>query len=451
MAYTYANLSQAQADLVARLYDPSGQFGAATFFWTSAELTSFIQEALRTWNAFANYFRAEFTFQLSQGINWYDITNSITAPNTLRPLTLTDNSLLQAIEAHLLEPLTPNYPLVWAGSTQFTIPQILTALTSARQEVLGTTGCQITRTIVPATLGRIFQADTVIDIRRIAWLPVGGFGFPSASPLYLEDIQSEQDFDFNWTVKSTGQPTRYLVSAEPPLSFDVDRVPAVNGNYEVLSVSSGQAFNTGASSLVGVPDDWAWLVKWGALSEILNSTSYIADPLRASYSRRRFEDGLLLLKESPAVLGIRLNGLPLPLDPVWDADSYSPGWQALPQGTPSIAYLAGLNLLGFSPPDAKLYSVLVSCVQNAPVPVNPVDFLQVGRDDYDTILDYAQHLALFKIGGQRFQDSFGLLQNFFARATLYNSKLLEMGIFQKPMYEISQKNAERNPVYVGGS
>lgn len=448
MPYSYVTLAQAQTDLVSRLYDPQGQFGGGSWFWSSSELTSFIQEALRTWNAFANYFRSEFAFQLSQGVVWYDITNTTTAPNTLRAQTLTDNSLIQAIELHLLEPTTPNYPLVWTGSSQFNVSQIVTSLNSSRQEILGTTGCQITRSLIPSTIGRIFMSDTTIDIRRIAWLPVAGFGFPSASPLYLADIESEQNFDPGWTTKPQGQPTQYLVSTEPPLSFDVDRVPATNGNYEVLSVSAGSAFSTTSASLVGLPDDWAWLAKWGALSQLLSGASSPSDPLRASYCRRRFEDGLSILKTSPAILGLRLNNIPLQYDAVRNADLYSPGWQALAQATPNTAYIVGLNLLGFSPPDASLYSITVSCVQNAPVPSLQGDFLQIGRDDYDTILDYAQHLALFKVGGKIFQDSLPLLENFFERAATYNAKLLQSGIFQKPMFEISQLNAERNPVYV---
>ena len=119
MPFSFATLAQAQSDLAQRLYDPQGQLivgnpGGSSFFWTQAELTAYIQEAIRTWNALTNYFRNEFTFNLAQGVNWYDITNTTTAPNTTRPFTVTDNILTQMIENCLLEPITPGpYPISW--------------------------------------------------------------------------------------------------------------------------------------------------------------------------------------------------------------------------------------------------------------------------------------------------------------------------------------------------
>src|SRR6185503_3351212 len=87
----------------------------------------------------------------------------------------------------------------------------------------------------------------------------------------------------------------------------------------------------------------------------------------------------------------------------------------------------------------------LSVVRNAPVPGSPGDFVQVGRDDFDAILDYAQHLAAFKLGGQEFLDSLPLLGKFLRRASQYNSKLLQLGQYKKPMYELSQVQEEREP------
>ena len=91
-------LAIADSALAARLYDATGQF------WTQAERLLYIQEAMRTFNALTGYWRGDFTFPTQTGITWYDITSLATAPNTLRPATLTTTSLYTIIEYHLLEP-----------------------------------------------------------------------------------------------------------------------------------------------------------------------------------------------------------------------------------------------------------------------------------------------------------------------------------------------------------
>jgi hypothetical protein len=42
--------------------------------------------------------------------------------------------------------------------------------------------------------------------------------------------------------------------------------------------------------------------------------------------------------------------------------------------------------------------------------VTPIDVLQIGQDVYDSILDYAQHLALTKEGPSQTEQAMGLLQ-----------------------------------------
>jgi hypothetical protein len=290
-------------------------------------------------------------------------------------------------------------------------------------------------------------ADTAIDIRRVAWHPLPGLGFSNA-PLSPGDFWDKESFDPDWTTAPQEAPMSYLQSAEPPLSFDVDRIPPVVGDYEVLSVNAGSALSTSAASLLGIPDDWSWVVKFGALADLLSRESNAKDPLRADYCNKRYDQGLALLGQASAVLSLRLNNIPLPIDAVRNGDDFNPGWQASAAAPPTSAYVAGLNLIGFGPkPDAVPYSVTASVVQNAPLPANSAALLQVGRDDYDSVLDYAQHLAAFKMGGSNFTDTLPLFQSFLNRAALYNSKLKQLGFFTRPMYEVSQLESERNPVY----
>jgi hypothetical protein len=74
-------------------------------------------------------------------------------------------------------------------------------------------------------------------------------------------------------------------------------------------------------------------------------------------------------------------------------------------------------------------SVLLTLVGNCPVPVNDNDFVQVSRDVFDIILDYAQVLASFKMGGAEFTATQDLEKNFFTSALATNKRLAKMGVF----------------------
>jgi hypothetical protein len=63
---------------------------------------------------------------------------------------------------------------------------------------------------------------------------------------------------------------------------------------------------------------------------------------------------------------------------------------------------------------------------------------------------FAQHLAMYKTGGQEFIDTIPLYQEFLQRCAVYNSKLQELGTYQRPMYEVSQLDAERAAIYTPG-
>jgi hypothetical protein len=55
--------------------------------------------------------------------------------------------------------------------------------------------------------------------------------------------------------------------------------------------------------------------------------------------------------------------------------------------------------------------------------------VQVSRDVFDVILDYAQVLASFKMGGTDFTDTKPLEQNFYGYAVETNKRLSKMGLF----------------------
>jgi len=406
-------------------------------------LQIYLAESLRTWNALAAYWRGDFLWQSVPGQQFYDLTSVVDMPNTLRPLTVTDVDIYVEIQYHLLEPAVGVNP--WSGvSKQFTADDLIAAVQRRRDEVLSVCGCTITRSTVPAVLGRILLPDNVIDIRRVAYLPA--VGLPSV--LWPDDTWAEQSFEALYTLDPAGTPTIYRTSTQPPISFDVNAPPGAAGSYELLTVNAGPPLVPTAAQTLAIPDDWTHVIKWGALADLLSRESNAKDIPRAAYCEQRYRMGLQLLTAAPALLALRSNNVTLQIDSVRAADLYRTSWQADAAGPPAEALQSGLNLVVLAPtPDSPAvpYSLTTTVVENAPIPVLPTDPVQVAREDLDAILDCSQHLASFKMGGAEFAATMPLFQRFLKQAALYNTKLAEFGEFTQALYGTSQLEESANP------
>jgi hypothetical protein len=454
--YSYVSLGVARQQLAQRLFD-SGQV-----FWSPSELNLILTEALQTWNALTAMWRNDFLFSSVPNTTWYDLSQQA---NTLRPYTVPDTFIYQSILFHLLEP--PTGPV----SLQLTTDDIVNAVQRRRDEILSTTSCTQTRRLVPAVNGRITLPDTVLDVRRMAYMPAfvprGGYGsgyygqglygrsprnFIQGYVMWPEDAWAMQSFNYTYTLQPPGKPSTYLMSTEPPLSFDTDRPPDTAGQYELLTVEAGGTLSFTAPSTFTIPDDWTHVIKWGALADLFGRQSNAADPLRQSYCENRYKMGLMLLAKAPALLAMRNGNVPLQVDAIRAADYYNTNWQAEPVGAPGDALYSGLNLVALSPiPDAgpapgTPYSLTATVVENAPVPIADGDPVQCSRGDLDVILDYAVHVCLVKVGGAEFTSSIPLFERFLKQASIYGLKLAELGEFTKPIYDLANLEKNMSPI-----
>lgn len=460
--YTFCTLQQATQELANRLYD------SGMVFWSYQELVLYIQESLRTFNCYAQYWRGDFTFDsITDAIGygdggygdggyggdsgtgmpstWYDLS---LVSNSLRPYIVTDFDIYTIVEYHLLEPATGP---VWTGTQMFTMDDLTASLNRRWDEILSVSGCTITNDLVPALPGQLRKQlnDVILDVRRIAWFPtpVSDQDPAPSNVLWQEDIWSFQAFESPYTTQEQGTPFTYSLSSQPPMTFDVDVPPQQEGNYELLTVNaSNYAFDATKPTQINIPADFCWILKWGVLADLFAKESEAKDVMRAAYCNHRYQQGLKLLASSPALLQLKINNaVPIWIDSVKNADEYSTDWQNQTPAMPESVFAAGLNLIALSPEPDQSYSATATVLQNAPVPFLPSDFVQVGRDDYDVIIDYAQHLALFKNGGQEFARTKDLYSRFLHQAAVYNSKLQEMGEFKTDIYGSSQREEITNP------
>src|ERR1035437_9916988 len=124
--YNYVTQAQAVQQIANRLFDPTQTF------WTAAELSMYLDESLRTFNALTGYWRDDFVFPSAPGVTWYDLTDTAAMPNTLRPYTIQDSDLYLLMQYHLLEP--PTVVAAWTGSLQFYSDDFINAVQRRRAE-----------------------------------------------------------------------------------------------------------------------------------------------------------------------------------------------------------------------------------------------------------------------------------------------------------------------------
>lgn len=420
---------QARQQLAGRLADPNN------VFWTDAELKVWIIEALRTFNALTEFWNTDFAFQATFSQVWYDLSILAGSP---RLRTVLDTDLYSAMEYALLEPATGG---TWTGTTQFSIADLQGALQRRRDEIIQVSGCnvQVLPKIPTApNTRRIYFDDSTLEPRRARFVPDSG----SAITLSREDTIAFDAFQSQhqqqWQL-----PSAWSVITGPPLASDVDTAPNVPGVYDYIALRCGQSFNPPLSTLVGIPDDWSWLARWGALGDLLGRDSEATDRQRADYCIKRYNEMLKAMKASNWLVSGTINGIPVDTPSVFEMDGFSPEWQDNPNAWPSLVQ-AGMDLIAVCPV-ASLTGVSVILVGNAPIPVNDSDPVQVSRDVMDVILDYAQVLASFKEGGAEFTDTIDLEKNFFGFALESNKRLSKLGLFSDVVHSAGKRQDENQP------
>ena len=414
MAYTHTTRAQLKTSLLARLDD------ASAVFWTNTgtfnELDLYINEALRTWGSLTGFYRDRAIFNTVDSDIYYDLTSVLTPAH--RSLNILDQDIIALMQYHLLEPATPT---AWSGTDMFILSDLTNALQRRQNQFLYETGIHLSeRTqVVQAKKENVALDDTVIDIRRAGWKDTSN----NRNTLWREDEWALSAFNPKWNVDADEPvPNSYSVAASPPLGMRLAIPPISTGTLELLTVETGTALNPSVGVTMSVPDDLTWVLKWGALADLLGQDGQARDVLRAQYCERRWREGLEIARIYPSVVHTEINGVESKLDSVLDLDSFEPSWQN-GTDTPIIAALAGLNLMAFSPVPDDVFSATVDIVKNTPVPLTDAGFIQVGREEIDVILDYAFHLSLFKSGGAEFAATIPHYERIVRHAAIYNDKL----------------------------
>lgn len=442
-SYSWLSLGAAKAALAGRLADPN------FIFWARPECGVYIQAALRMFNALTATWKMDFTYTDPTYL-W----NSLALLNgSPRKRTLTDTSAYTQMEYMLLEPATGG---TWTGTSQFAISDLSQALQRRRDEMLQVSNCNqslMSNIALTPNTTRTVLPDVVIETARVRYLPLsdpyGGYGTGGYGPgpygggfvpgvsgftLYRDDTVAQEWYESPLYQQNSAVPQTFMLSSEPPLTFDVDVPPAISGTYEAVVLEAGAAFNPPASTLLNVPDDFAWVLIWGALSDLLSRESEATDRQRADFCAKRYLDGLNLLLKTPWIMLAKVNGAAVTTDSFISADRYAPEWDSFPASFGPFVVTGGIDFMA-----APIGSgVGVTCLGNAPVPALDGDFVQVSRANWDTVLDLAQVFASFKMGGAEFQSALEIEARAIRACAAENARLKSTGSFADVLMQRGQ-------------
>jgi hypothetical protein len=434
--FSWLTYGQTKTELALRLGD------TGKVFWTDAELGLYITESLRVWNALTAYWAESYSLNLSPPFpgNWFAANGS----GSPRHPTLTDSDLYTLIEYHLLEPPTGS---TWSGTNQFSISDLSQAASRRRNEILQVSACNMAEYLLPITpnTSTAQLTDLVLDVRRVRWVPVIGQGSPVT--LYRGDSRTFQYFTPAYQ-QTEANPLRWDVIGQPPQTVAVDALVNIPSTLQVLEMQGGADFVPATPSPLLMPDDWMWVLKFGAMADILSKEQEGKDLERAAYCRKRYEEGLKLMQHMPWLLQGFVDNVPVDTQPLAGADRFNYEWQSRSGAFPELV-VGGVDLFAVSPVATSITTIGMVLVANAPVPVSDSDEIQVPRDVLDCILSEGQHLALFKCGGAEFAQSMALHQEFTGMAMRQNSRLRESGILSTTIRPPVDRQEQQQPRFAG--
>ena len=431
--YSFLTLGEARTDLANRLEDPT------YVYWTQPELTTHIQLAVRTWQALTSTYKQRAVFEISpnggvDGSSFYDLNEDV---GILR-FFVTDAQLIQYMMDALLEPpLTAD----WVGTGQFQFSQIVTAVQNRINRWLTDTGANVARDIQFVATGpsasRTFLPEAVLDVRRAAWLSTVSGKY---STLWRDDQYAFQAFRFGGSLTTAEPPVVWGKFVVPPVGVDLYPPPANPGDLETLVVTSGPQIGTDPATIVNtptvldIPEDFVWGMLFGALSDLLSADGPMRDPARAAYAETRYAESAELYRMNPTLLMTQIDGVQAWCGSVFEMDSFLASWQSTPD-TPNFAGMCDRNMVAFGPIPDRIYSVTMDLVGNIPVPVSDGDFIQMDRGALNPMIDYAAHLAAFKMAGTEFHNQDKTRKNFYVAAAVENARITK-GNFYRSAFQL---------------
>ncbi len=375
-------------------------------YFTRPEITFAIYEALTVFGALTSYWRQRGTFNLnpSDPSPFYALNQQLHA---YRPRTITLDSIVKQIQYLLLE--SPTGITGTDSSGQVSILSILQAIMRARNrfvlDVKFPNNVHPNYAPVAPPNGLVQFPQSSVYVHRAAWKDAGG----QWANLWRQDDWVFDHSPGDWPT-NVGFPQAYSESELAPLQLQMYPNPANAGTLEAVTVDSLDMDITDPNALFDLPNEWVFAVKWAAIEDLMTGGGQIIDALRGEYASQRYKQAVEFARDARSIIRLTLNGNPLTVDTLTAIDAGNPYWRNQ-TGMPTTAgVLYDMIVINQGNVD-QTYALGADLVVPAPLPTAS-QFVQIGEESLEDILDYASHVLMFKCGGQEFQDTFGMYDNF---------------------------------------
>lgn len=427
MAYSHLTMTEAENALALRLADSSGAISFVR--WLRDECNLYIREALRTWSMLTGMWEESATASIAAGTQFVDIPTTF---SSLRGYTLQERDLVGILQYHLWEPKNTS---AWTGTEMFAMDDLVAAIERRRDQFLLETACRLTRDsrypaspdFIASTERSIELDEDVMSVRRATWTTLGA-GSTKTTPLWPSSDIAMRAASPGWP-QSPGVPRAYIFAERAPHVLEFAPPPENAGYLDLITVNAGATLDAATGVLLGIPDDMAWVIKWGALADLLGKDGPARDYARALFCERRYLLGVAAAMIARSVVELRVNERPIQFSSMPGLDRASLYWQNR-TGVTQVGVPFGLNLVALALPPSADIQLTATLIRNAPIPANGDAVLQIGKEYLDVLLGYAVHLAMFKVGGQEFAATSHLADAFFAAAVDYNERLHENSAFE---------------------
>lgn len=391
-------------------------------YTSAAEADLYLAEGLRLLNAITYAWNADYDFAFNLGDTW----KSLNVAGSPRQRTVTDAQIYDQMEAMLLEPMSGG---TWTGTNQYNIGILSAALQYRRDELLLQSAANPVNMQLnsPLLSTRTFLPDSTLDVFRVRWIAQD-----SSMPYVLgrEDVGTANAFQPQRGIQPN-PPDSWMITANPPLSFDCSCPPNQPGTWDTILSFAGASFVPPTATLVGIPDDWTPALVYGALADVLANSPEGRDSARAKYCLARYEQLRKAMLSLPWLLEATVASISVDTPSYVEMDAWLQDWETRqPADDPQIV-VGGVDLVALAPfATATQVQAVLTLVGNAPIPATDTAEVQLSRDGVDAVLAYAQHVASFKMGSVDFAATMPLLEQFEAYCRTKNAEYAALGVFR---------------------
>jgi hypothetical protein len=382
-------------------------------FWNLDELGIYIRQAIREFQVLTGFWRQTVQLTTTAGQPYYDLH-----ANGAIPFTVLDTDILAQVGYHLLEYAGAG---AYIHTSQFTIAAVAAAFDQRREEILGEARMVVSDlpgvSGPPPPQGRALLPNSVIQVHRAEWQDAftGIWG-----EVHRTDEMNASGWAYQWG-QNPSLPTAYSMAATRPFVIQLIPAPVNEGSLEILATVSNP-YVIGAAQTIGIPDDSAFALTWGILASVLAQDAQSRDFRRASYAASRFRAALNVLKTFPCVMQAYPGGFSQQPVTLHSLDHWRDGWRNATPALPTVVANAGRNLLACSPVPDAAYNIALDCVANSPASGADSALMDIPGDIVTAILNGAQHLSAFKMGGAEWEGTFPAYQDFLSVAEAYTSR-----------------------------